>query len=797
MPAPLRFSVLLGALLALLGGSPGAAVAAPGDVTVPNVTGSAADVARQTLEAQSLSVDVVTVAGPAVGRVDRQDPPAGARVPTGTEVTLRVGIALRVETRLPDLRGSVLSDVGADLEGAYVLEVELVPGPADQDGRIVEQNPAAGQTLWYRGVLALRVVHAAGSGGAGAVVPVLIGRTEAEALDVLQALGLSAAVEYVEDPAHAVGTVLSQLPASGTQMLSGGTVSLRIAGTPNAPPPAPGQGAPAPSLVGLDMNAALLAVQAAGFVPQCQFSAQGGGTPWSCVEQSPPAGTPLAPGSVLVLRIALPASAPAQVTVPTLFGLTQVQASQLVGSLGLVPQVQQVVSGFPAGLVFAQGPKAGAVVPAGSPVKLVVALPPPGGWTPQQVPVPNVVGLPAAQAFQALQAAGLSPKAKQHLAPNQPVDVVDAQSPLPGAQVPPGSEARFYVPVAGLVPTLIGKSKNDAIQILQAAGFNPQPQGPAFGLGGTVVIAQGATAGVPLARGSDVAFAYKFQVGGGIGAKVQVPNLAGMAKNAAAAALQQQGLGADLQHQGPFLPGTGTKVVSQGPPAGAMVNPGTVVQVVYVDVAVGPPALAQVPTLVGLSVPDAQQALAAAGLQGQFQQQGPNLPGGGTKITTQQPSAGQVVPKGSSVQATFVQTLPGGPKAQVPTLVGLTLPQAQQALAAQSLQGNFVLQGAPHPGGPTKVISQQTPANVLVPKGTTITAVYLQSPAPPPAQVSIPNVVGMKRQDARATLEALGLVVNFVGVGPPNKQKAVNQNPGVGAQVAPGSTVTVTVVAFP
>src|SRR5262245_5749663 len=100
---------LVGLVFALLLAVPGRrALAGPGEVSVPDVTGNPAEAARLTLEGQGLNVEIVGVAGPPVGRVERQDPPATTRVPTGTEVRLRVGIALRIETRLPDLRGRTL-----------------------------------------------------------------------------------------------------------------------------------------------------------------------------------------------------------------------------------------------------------------------------------------------------------------------------------------------------------------------------------------------------------------------------------------------------------------------------------------------------------------------------------------------------------------------------------------------------------------------------------------------------------------------------------------------------------------
>jgi serine/threonine-protein kinase len=157
---------------------------------------------------------------------------------------------------------------------------------------------------------------------------------------------------------------------------------------------------------------------------------------------------------------------------------------------------------------------------------------------------------------------------------------------------------------------------------------------------------------VPLARGSTVSFAYKFQVGGGMPVKVQVPPLLGLTKDQAAAALQQAGLGVDLVSQGPILPGPGTKVVGQLPPAGVLVNAGTVVKVTYVEV--GQIVLpVTVPPLVGKSKAQAQAALSALGLVAKF-----NGPGGNPnklRVLTQQPAAGTKLAPGSTVTMLVLQ----------------------------------------------------------------------------------------------------------------------------------------------
>jgi serine/threonine-protein kinase len=197
-----------------------------------------------------------------------------------------------------------------------------------------------------------------------------------------------------------------------------------------------------------------------------------------------------------------------------------------------------------------------------------------------------------------------------------------------------------------------------------------------------------------------------------------------------------------------------------------------------------------------MTVPAAQQALANAALQGSFQQQGPNLPGSGTKVLSQQPVPGTVVSKGSNVVVKYAEV--GLNITTVPNLVGLTVQQAEAALTAKNLNGNFVLQGPANPFLPKKVVSQQTAPGTVVAKGTTITAHYKHGVLVPPGQVVVPNVVNMNRAQAKAALEALGFQTQFNGPpGPAHKRRVVNQNPNAGAAAPQGATITMTVVVIP
>ena len=101
---------------------------------------------------------------------------------------------------------------------------------------------------------------------------------------------------------------------------------------------------PVPALIGLEMNAALSAVQAHGFVPQLSFQVKAGQPAWRVFEQDPAPGTPRPAGAPVGLVVALPAAQPQQVAMPVLFGLTQAQAQELARALAALDNVEQPAS---------------------------------------------------------------------------------------------------------------------------------------------------------------------------------------------------------------------------------------------------------------------------------------------------------------------------------------------------------------------------------------------------------------------------------------------------------------------
>jgi len=124
----------------------------------------------------------------------------------------------------------------------------------------------------------------------------------------------------------------------------------------------------------------------------------------------------------------------------------------------------------------------------------------------------------------------------------------------------------------------------------------------------------------------------------------------------------------------------------------------------------------------------------------------------------------------------------------VVNVVGMTVDQAKQQLAAQGLQA----QDDPQDTGttpPNVVFAQDPKADAKIGKGTAVKLSYVK----PRAQVALPNVVGQTLDQAQATLQQLGLTVQTV------PQEATQPAGTVLAQTPPpgnvdaGSKVTLTV----
>ena len=174
----------------------------------------------------------------------------------------------------------------------------------------------------------------------------------------------------------APGTVISTNPAGGALVKKGDTVTLTVAAVAKVAVP---QG-----ITNTTLSNAQSILTAAGLTSTVNNvsnnAAQG-----TVLNASPQSGTQVAKGSSVTLTVS---SGPSNVRVPSLIGLSQVAASNLLGQNGLnVGNINSAASNnFAPGQVISQSPSAGSSVKPGSSVDIVVSTGPAPTTTTTTVP---------------------------------------------------------------------------------------------------------------------------------------------------------------------------------------------------------------------------------------------------------------------------------------------------------------------------------------------------------------------------------------------------------------------------
>ncbi len=681
------------------------AAPARADETMPDVVGRPEAAAVRALERRGLNVEVVTIAGHPAGVVASQDPAAGEPVSADDEVEIHVGVRITINTTVPTVVGMTEQEAFDALDETYFLEVEYVRGR--REGRVKAQEPAAGSTLPFRGVLRLRVVRNVSE------VPALVGRVQGEAVALLEEAGLVPRITYVRRGPGRAGLVLSQLPRAGAEIVPGGAVELTVRG--ERPAGGRRRSVRVPDLRGLSMRDAEAMLFGLGLTPHNHLVRSPGTPAWRVLSQEVAPGTVVREGTDIGFNVAKPASTPSRIRVPMLYGKKAGEAGELMNHMGLGLTALPTPSGLPPGTVIWQSRSPGSLVAAGHEITVRIAQRPPPGWRPARTRVPQLDNRSPGSAIVALLSTGLNWKLRRDTGPNEDVNRVFRQEPAAGTRVDEGSTVTFYLPLRATMPELAGRTRLGALQRLTNAGL----QGLAglrglVGTGPTEVVWQQYPAGKVLARGSLVRFRYKHRPL--VGALVRVPRVVGLTSAQADAKLKAEGFRVRLRalHSG-F---GNTVVVSQTPSAGSVLPPGTRVTVSYRYVDGGGPwgTMVRMPRVIGLELDVARARLRALGFRVQSTRSGPHNPFYKTRVVAQSPLATTMLVRGSTVRISY-QYVPSGTVAgrtTVPHVVGLRVDRAIERLRNARL--NVRVNGVG-----SHVRSQSRPAGTVVPRGSTVT----------------------------------------------------------------------------
>lgn len=752
---------------------------APLEGGAPDVVGKKLDEALQTLDDLGLEPRIVTIAAGEVGVVREQTPAAKEGMHLGDELTIVVGIEPLIQTIVPDVIGRDESQLDV-LRETYFVRVRYVEGDRAQAGQVVAQDPEAGASLPARGELVLEIVEG------NALVPSIVGKTEAEARKLVEAARLRIDVTYVEDDAAAAGIVLSQEPKSGVEALPLSTVSARVTGpAPEAEDPAPTT-LLVPDLVGLAIEDAQKALHALDLVPAPAFRTSSDAEPWTVLEQDPAVGAEVESGSIVrfVVAKAPPEPEVQLAEVPRVIGFRADQAAGRIFAEGLQPrQALRFLPSASPRRVAEQYPEAGALVPRGTRVTFVL---------PQVGVMPNLLGLACPDAQKRLEAAGFRGLGIQMGSGPGPAEVTWQEVPA-GALVARGTSIRFRCTVVAIpeplvhVPNVLGLTRSQAHAALAAEGFQVETElvggvGPM-----TEVIQQMPHGGALRVHGSTVRIRYERK---GFAPLLQpVPDVVGKTAAKAKAILEAAGFQAHGQKVGPSL-GPVTEVFDQDPNAGVMRPKGSHVKFRFKAKPFA--QLKPVPSVLGLTRQQARTKLQNAGFQVHLQSVGGFGPK--TTVVDTDPNPGTPRPVGSTVVVKYKRTGAIQPLKPVPNVLGKTVTKAKTILQGNGFQVQTIAVGGMGPK--TQVVSTSPAPGIVAAPGSVVKVRYKRvlqpigpgvGPLQPVKLVTVPNVVGLKKSKAKQIMLSAGLKPVFFG--PSLAPRVKTQSIPPGKKVSKGTTV--------
>jgi serine/threonine-protein kinase len=289
-----------------------------------------------------------------------------------------------------------------DVDDPYVHDDPRAPRGRARHEEVVEEPlpPPEEPRSWWRenlwvwllmllilvvgGIVLLWFLQRDEGGGDRAIVPAVVGKTEADAIREIHAAGLEA-VRNPEENRRPEGQVFAQAPGGGTQLEEGEPVVISVSTGP-------------PSTTTVTT------------------------TTTQTVTQPPP---------------------PANVTVPDVVGQSQVDAGDVLESNGVVADSYPVPSDEPAGTVISQNPPAGETVKEGDTVRLNVSL---GPGERETSDVPDVTGLEAAEARRRVRVGGFTVRTVYRKPPSEEeVGEVLTQTPAAGVSAPILTQLTLFV----------------------------------------------------------------------------------------------------------------------------------------------------------------------------------------------------------------------------------------------------------------------------------------------------------------------------------------------------------------
>lgn len=199
----------------------------PSTVSVPNVVGLADDQALIRLQSAGLKGRTVKLASTKPkDQVIRQLPPGGSQAKKDSTVVLTVSTGPSL-VKVPTVRGLTEASATATLDRLGLrLSVSRIPSKQPK-GIVISQEPPPGTKVPKGSIVGINVSTGSGAAAGGVAVPDVVGLSQVDAADRIEQAGLKVD-SFPVASSKPRGTVVSQLPAGGTEVPPRSTVRINV-----------------------------------------------------------------------------------------------------------------------------------------------------------------------------------------------------------------------------------------------------------------------------------------------------------------------------------------------------------------------------------------------------------------------------------------------------------------------------------------------------------------------------------------------------------------------------------------
>ncbi|MEW6427138.1 MAG: PASTA domain-containing protein [Thermodesulfobacteriota bacterium] len=401
-------------------------------VVVPDLSGLGRSQAAAVLTRAGLVAGEVAERPAAVDseRIVGQKPAAGERVPAGSQVAMVVAVPRLVE--VPDLAGLSRERALATLE-KYGLGKGAVQetSSARPQGTVIGQQPAAGSRVAAGTPVAVTVAV-----GETVQVPDLAGLSRDEGIRLLGRSQLNVGAIGERQDVRPANTIVAQKPPAGAVVPPWTPVAFAVAAA---------RPVEVPDLRGLKLARAEAVLRKAGLASGEVRNRPSPQPENTVIGQEPPPGTKVDVGAAVAMAVAVPEI----VEVPGVVGESSARAGDILTGAGLRTGTVTRREGNAAdGVVLEQRPAAGTTLRKGEAVDLVLSRK-------IAVIVPDVVGMPLAEAEGVLQRSRLRTGAVSRRQAEASADTVVGQQPAAGTDLAQGSAVELTLAEpAGPQPTV-------------------------------------------------------------------------------------------------------------------------------------------------------------------------------------------------------------------------------------------------------------------------------------------------------------------------------------------------------